>query len=407
MSEGFAVVDIETTGLFPSKDRIVELAVVHVDPSGSIVGKFCTLIDPQRDIGPTSIHGLTASSVLGAPVFSDVVPTIWQLLTGRVFVAHNARFDLTFLDVELARCGFHLPPRPVMCTMNLSSSYFKGLPSRSLVACCEMAGVKLTDHHSALGDALAAAELLACYRSAHTRLPTPWEDEIRAASRTNWPAVPLGENFRPVTRAEQSLRKAAEHVPLADLVHRLPRGSGGDVEHYFGVLDQVLEDRIVTSDEYTELLQIAEAFGITQEDAEKAHRDYLKHVAAAAWTDGIVSDAERADFVEVARLLAVPTNEALTILNVPRDRGSSLPYRGVNLEAGDRIAFTGEMENTREKLEGLATAAGYRITSSVSSKTALLVIADPHSQSAKARRARELGVRIVVEQVFVHLVGVS
>ena len=66
---GFAVVDLETTGVYPSKDRIIEVAVVHLDVSGQLIGEFSTLIDPHRDVGPTHIHGITAADVMGAPGF--------------------------------------------------------------------------------------------------------------------------------------------------------------------------------------------------------------------------------------------------------------------------------------------------------------------------------------------------
>jgi len=57
---GFAVVDVETTGLFPARDRVVEVAVVHLDPDARVTGEFSTLIDPRRDVGPTRIHGISA-----------------------------------------------------------------------------------------------------------------------------------------------------------------------------------------------------------------------------------------------------------------------------------------------------------------------------------------------------------
>src|SRR6185437_1255200 len=85
---GFAVVDVETTGLFPTRDRVVEVAVVHLDPDERVTGEFSTLIDPRRDVGPTRIHGIRASDVTGAPTFEAAAATIGQLLAGRVFVAH-------------------------------------------------------------------------------------------------------------------------------------------------------------------------------------------------------------------------------------------------------------------------------------------------------------------------------
>lgn len=401
---GFAVVDIETTGLYPSRDRIIEVAVVHLDVSGLPAGEFCTLIDPHRDVGLTHIHGITSADVVGAPTFATAAHAVWRHLSGRVLVAHNAGFDVRFLDAEFNRCGARLPPPPVMCTMQLASHYLHDLPARSLQACCEAARVDLPRHHSALDDARGAAQLLARFRAAHRQLPDSWKTALIQAGRTVWDPAPRGGEFHAVTRAQQALRRANQRAPLVDLVDRLPRGASGDVDTYLGVLDRVLEDRIVTEHEFVELCALAAELGLTRGAAERAHRAYLKHLSVAACKDGVTTAAERADLLAVARLLGVPAGEALTILQGPPDSTASPIDRPASaLQSGDRVAFTGDMEMSRAEIETRATTAGLRVTSSVSKKTALVVAADPYSQSGKARTARDRGVRIVTEQVFLHL----
>jgi len=168
---GFAVVDVETTGLYPATDRVVEVAVVQVSSDGQVTAEFTTLINPGRDVGPTRIHGIRAADVVHAPPFDHVAAALWQILDGRVLVAHNVAFDARFLEAEFGRCGVHLPPPPLMCTMQLASYYLPGLPSRSLAACCSAANITMPGWHCALDDARAAALLLACYRAAHRQLP--------------------------------------------------------------------------------------------------------------------------------------------------------------------------------------------------------------------------------------------
>jgi DNA polymerase III subunit epsilon len=68
----FAVVDVETTGLYPSVDRVVEIGVVVTDRWGNVQLEYETLVNPERDVGPTSIHGLTAAMVLKAPRFAEI-----------------------------------------------------------------------------------------------------------------------------------------------------------------------------------------------------------------------------------------------------------------------------------------------------------------------------------------------
>jgi DNA polymerase-3 subunit epsilon len=198
-------------------------------------------------------------------------------------------------------------------------------------------------------------------------------------------------------------KAAKQESPLASLVHRLPRSHVSETEPYLALLDRVLEDRLVTDDEVTELTSVALSYGLSVEEAEQAHQQYLGHLAGVVWNDGVVTDQERADFNAVAHLLLIPSDEAERILEGGRAQPAA---RGVGdgLRAGDRVVFTGEMHHTRAEIESIAEANGLLPTSSVSKKTALVVVADPHSQSGKAKKARELGVRVVTEQVFLNLI---
>jgi len=104
---GYAVVDLETTGLRPSwQDRIVEIGVVLLDPDGEVEGTWETLVNPERDLGPQEIHGIVAADVLAAPTFTDVAGAVVDLLRGRTFVAHNAAFDATFLAASYRNLGW-------------------------------------------------------------------------------------------------------------------------------------------------------------------------------------------------------------------------------------------------------------------------------------------------------------
>ncbi len=90
----FVVVDVETTGLFPEgNDRVVEIALIRLDSFGRQIGRYETLINPMRDVGPTFIHGITAREVVDAPPFEVVAGDVVQLLRNAVIVAHNASFE--------------------------------------------------------------------------------------------------------------------------------------------------------------------------------------------------------------------------------------------------------------------------------------------------------------------------
>ncbi|WP_187117632.1 3'-5' exonuclease [Flaviflexus massiliensis] len=162
----FAVIDVETTGLDATVDRIVDLAVLVTNDQAAVKDRWSSLVNPERAIGATHIHGLTDNDVTDAPVFSDLVPHLIRLIRGRIIVAHNVAFDLSFLNAEFERAGFsYVLPREVgVCTMEQSYLY---LPEgrHNLAACLERAGIDRTDtiSHRAASDTESARALLAYY----------------------------------------------------------------------------------------------------------------------------------------------------------------------------------------------------------------------------------------------------
>jgi DNA polymerase-3 subunit epsilon len=165
---GFAVIDLETTGFSPLRERVVEVAVVLLDADGIEVEAFCTLVDPERDPGPTHVHGITAAMLGGAPTFAEVHPYLAGLLSGRVVVGHNVdRFDLAFLRAECERLGEDRVPVAVVSldTLLVAQTYLD-LPGKArLVDCCDRYRLTWADHHNALGDARVTADLLGAMRT--------------------------------------------------------------------------------------------------------------------------------------------------------------------------------------------------------------------------------------------------
>jgi DNA polymerase III epsilon subunit family exonuclease len=160
----FAVVDVETTGFSPRlHDRMLEVAVVRMAANGAIEDEYVTLLNPERDISATAVHGLTAADVCEAPTFVDVVGDVAARLDGAILVGHNLRFDLAFLIAECTRAGHPLPAIPGLCTLRLAYLLAPQLASRKLASCCASAGIRLDGAHSALADARATARLLLAY----------------------------------------------------------------------------------------------------------------------------------------------------------------------------------------------------------------------------------------------------
>ncbi len=154
----WAVVDLETTGLNSRDDRIVEIAVVHLDADYRETGAWTTLVDPGRHPGRADIHGITPADVRGAPRFSDVVDDLLCELSGQILVAHNASFDVNFMREEVKRCSYKWDPGNYVCTKEMAA--LAGARN-SLEDACEDLGIEIHDHHHALADARTAAALLA------------------------------------------------------------------------------------------------------------------------------------------------------------------------------------------------------------------------------------------------------
>ncbi len=188
----YVVVDVETTGGQPGgSDRVTEVAAVHVDGE-RVTLAFHSLVNPGRPIPwmITRLTGIDDAMVRDAPTFRDLAGEFAAHLVGRVFVAHNARFDLGFLSAEFARVAPTPLPELLMgqlCTVRLARRLLNHLPRRNLDAVAHHYGVAIADRHRASGDALATAEVLrALLRDASHRGVHTWEDlETLLGARTS------------------------------------------------------------------------------------------------------------------------------------------------------------------------------------------------------------------------------
>lgn len=155
--ERYAVVDVETTGASAARGRVIEIGIVG-HPGGR---KFHTLVCPGRAVPSWILQftGIRADELDRAPSFDEVAPVVRERLEGRVFVAHNAVFDLGFLRAEFARVGHAFDPE-VLCTRNAMRKKFPGLGRYDLDTLSRVFGIRIERRHRALDDAIAAAELL-------------------------------------------------------------------------------------------------------------------------------------------------------------------------------------------------------------------------------------------------------
>ncbi|NLU74783.1 DEDDh family exonuclease [Streptomyces sp. HNM0575] len=155
--QGYAVVDVETTGL-ARHDRIVSAAVYRLDARGEVEDHWYSTVNPQRDPGPTWIHGLTSEDLADAPLFTEIADDLATRLDGRVLVAHNAVFDWSMIAREYARARRTPPVRQRLCTIALSKQLSLPLPNHKLESLAAHYGVSQRRAHHALDDARVLAE---------------------------------------------------------------------------------------------------------------------------------------------------------------------------------------------------------------------------------------------------------
>ncbi len=147
-----AFIDLETTGANPEHDRITEIGIVEID--GEAVSRWSTLVNPERSI-PEFIQRMTGISnamVADAPRFEAVAEELKTRLKGRLFVAHNARFDYGFVRQEFRRLGTSFQA-DVLCTVRLSRALFPEHPRHNLDSLIARHNLTANDRHRALADA--------------------------------------------------------------------------------------------------------------------------------------------------------------------------------------------------------------------------------------------------------------
>jgi DNA polymerase III subunit epsilon len=292
-SAGWAVVDVETTGLHPVRDRIVEVAVIRLGPNAEKVDEWSTLVNPgNRPLGGR-IHGIRPRDLEDAPPFEVIREDLLARFAGRVIVAHNASFDVGFLQAETIRSGVAWGPVEGMCTMELLRAL--GLSkSRKLHQCCVELDIWPGREHVALDDARAVAGIMGYLA------PRLWSLDAPAPA-PYWP-----DPHRSATIKQRSI--TPEAVPIAEVGRhfRIPKDLSVTVAAattYLGLLDQVVEDGRVTDSEIEALGLFANACGITRDAARQLHLAYLAEVTRLAASDGVVTSDEQHYLAELVPLL--------------------------------------------------------------------------------------------------------
>ena len=373
----FVVVDVETTG-FSNQDRVIEVALITLDSETlEAVEEYDTLINPERDISATHIHGITASMVESAPTFVDVAPVIAHRLDGATPVAHNWSFDKRMLSNEFSRLGNYGRFGHGICTYQNT-----GL---KLELACKEYNVKHFAH-CALGDARATAEIFAqlCY-----------DNVIDFSHLQPSSFIARGEPNPRTLRRNVSNNSSSLSQRIISYTESPWNNQPTGIYRY--ALNYVLDDAAIDRDEHRYLRELQTKLKLTDEDVSEIKKLHLATIIACAERDGIVTSTQRAYIENIANALGLEREPLPEITglneNSELSEGMYVCFTGT--------AFVGGRAISRSELEYKATVARLVPVTSVTRRNcSILVAADPASQSGKARKARQYDIPIMDVEAF-------
>ncbi len=153
--------DLETSGLSPLVDEIIEIAAIKV--IGNKIETFETLIRPKNPIPQftTDIHGITDEMVKDSPALEDKLPEFLNFIGNHTLVAHNAKFDIGFIVFGMHKQNLEFHKAKVYCSCKLSRKYVKGSENHKLSTLCKHFDIPLENHHRALDDTYACLRVFA------------------------------------------------------------------------------------------------------------------------------------------------------------------------------------------------------------------------------------------------------
>lgn len=345
---GFAVFDVETTGLFPNgHDRVAEIGIVLLDDELQIEETHTWLVNPERDLGPVHIHGLKASWMHAAPKFGEISDSIASLLANRVLVGHNVSFDKRFLFAEFVRLGNEIQEAESswFCTKAGAQWIWPGLTGYSLEKLCTQFGIENPNAHSALDDALATSKLLqemAKHKSGFARLLI---DSVQ--SFQEFPLDVSSEMLPDVPRPEFGVK--AEKNLVQRIVADLPDFGYSSLEgDYLEHLSRFLEDGLLTQVEVDQLITLASEIGLGVEEVGLLHIRFFDQIVEKVWDDGVMTKAEKNQLVFVGEALGISSISVERSL-LPRDKSA---VKALFVE-GSQVCLTGTMRPDKAATKAL------------------------------------------------------
>ena len=287
-----AIVDFETTGLNAGVDRVVEVSVVRIEPGQKPELVLDTLVNPERRMAATDIHGITEQDVADAPRFEEIAGNLVRGLYDCVIAAYNVYFDIGFLEYELAKAGLRYSP-PYLCLMYIRPMI--GLGNRcSLDDACRFHCIEYSKKHQASADALAGARLWNLYLQAikdhkirtYKELATLKSYKFIQSFERNPLTPPAADTLKSTKRLK------SRRIPI-EVEAPPPVLSRQDARHsYWEALKTVISDLDVTGEEISYLNKKKQELGLATEEVRSLHARVFADVISQSVEDRVLDDNE-------------------------------------------------------------------------------------------------------------------
>jgi len=293
----FAVLAVETTGLSPIHDRLLELTVVVVRPGDEPQVVFDSLIHPERPVTATDIHGITDADVASAPKFSEIADALVAAFANRVVCAHNAWFEIAFVVAELARCE-RVFAAPHVCTMLLPRAIDGSVPHLSLTQSCSRWKIDPPEAHAARPKAMTAAKLLRHHHRELRRRGVRTFEDLRRCSSTPYAFF---ESFeQPLVAAPSAMHFTRSLSPRDRPAAQTRRSK---VAEYLDAVMTAAGDMHLDPDERGSLRMLSRQLGLSDAEARAVHAKIFWGMLGRYVEDARIDVVEAAHLGRLRRLL--------------------------------------------------------------------------------------------------------
>jgi DNA polymerase-3 subunit epsilon len=412
---GYAVIDCETTGLNRTgSDRIAEIAVATFDTNFNLTGKFETLVNPEQDLGMTSLHGITGIMAINAPRFAEISDSLAHLLHDRIIIGHGVEFDLRFLAHEYEKLGVDIWWKgSYLDTLVMAKEARLATENNQLATLCEYLDIPLLNAHSAMDDVMATAELFqALLEIKYSEIPS-------LVSPFSFPSDQLAPSndvskWRTRTAVDERINAPYDwHYFLSLLPSSEEEMQPQTIHRYLTTIHTSLLNDCYTYKERELMEGTVTSLGLSHSQVIDLNEEYLFLLLCHNLThSGSVMQSDFSSLRTAMEFTGIRVERVEELLAETLENRQVIPsglqtlHSLFALNEGDGLVISGEeFSKSKQYLKFKLEDAGYKVLpSTTKSGTKAVVCNDPYSLSNKAVAARRFGIPILTESTVAALI---